>query len=438
MTRTASRTGIDVVPEAAPPLEPARLVSVGPGGALVAARPNLRYVAGELALDAPTLQGWDDCGIAYGILVDRVDLPGIAVLKGDGTIIGFIDRITLLSQFSLPVRRDLYEHRPLSLLMDPDPLMVDAESALDEISVRIAIEKPKALTAGFVVTTDQGKRYLGVGTALDLMRGSVAQARSRADDLEKARRGAEEASRAKSAFLANMSHELRTPLNGIIGFAELIGSGVIAADRTPEYAKDILSSGQHLLRLINDLLDIAKAEAGRLDLREEIFDLHEFAHHVARLLQVRADAAGVGLSVDMPAHDAGQLLVRADETRLRQILDNLIGNAIKFTPKNGAVRVALARVPEGVEIAVRDNGIGIAPADIPRMLEPFTQVDNHLARRREGTGLGLALARQFTELHGGTLTVESALGNGTTVRVRLPADRLIDVATVQNARARNG
>jgi two-component system cell cycle sensor histidine kinase PleC len=391
------------------------------------ARPaESHYVAGELALAAPTVRSSDDCGVAYKILVDHPDLPGIAVLKRDGAIVGFIDRITLLSQFSLPVRRDLYEHRPLALLMDRDPLIVDAESPLDEISVRIALEKPRALTAGFIVTSHRCGRYLGVGTALDLMRGSVDQARSRADDLERARRGAEEASRAKSAFLANMSHELRTPLNGIIGFAELISSGVVAAERSPEYANDILASGQHLLRLVNDLLDIAKAEAGRIELREDVFDLHDFARHVVRPLRARAAAAAITLTVDAASPDDTPLLVRADETRLRQILDNLIGNAIKFTPRNGDVRVALLRVPDGVEIVVSDNGIGIAAADIPRVLEPFTQVDSHLSRRHEGTGLGLALARRFTELHDGRLTIESVLATGTTVRVRLPKERVIE------------
>ncbi|HUC69217.1 MAG TPA: ATP-binding protein, partial [Stellaceae bacterium] len=243
--------------------------------------------------------------------------------------------------------------------------------------------------------------------------------------LRQAKEAADVANRAKTDFLATMSHELRTPLNAILGFAEIIRDRLLGpiTDRYAEYAQDIHSSGSHLLGIINDILDLSKVEAGRVDLVEEIVDLQTIIRSVVLLLRERAANAELTLKTELP--DA-LLLLRADERKLKQVLMNLLSNAVKFTPPGGEILVhARVESQRGVVIEVADNGIGIAPEDIERALSPFGQVDSRLSRRYEGTGLGLPLARALAELHGGTLTLESALGRGTIVRITLPADRLV-------------
>jgi PAS domain S-box-containing protein len=269
---------------------------------------------------------------------------------------------------------------------------------------------------------DSAGIFLGYrGTGADVTREVRAQR-----SLEHAKDQAETANRAKSEFLANMSHELRTPLNAILGFAEIIRERLLGpiADRYAEYAHDIHSSGTHLLGIINDILDLSKVEAGRLELIEEIVEIASIVRGVALLLRERVANAGLTLEVELPDTP---LLIRADERKLKQVLMNLLSNAVKFTPAGGqiAVRASIAGA-HGLIIEVTDTGIGIAPEDIERALSPFGQVDSRLSRRYEGTGLGLPLARALVELHGGTLSLDSRPGQGTTVRVTLPADRLVE------------
>jgi signal transduction histidine kinase len=244
------------------------------------------------------------------------------------------------------------------------------------------------------------------------------------ESLRHALHAADAAIKAKSAFLAAMSHELRTPLNAVIGFSEMLSLetfGSVGGTRNKEYLNDINGSGRHLLALINDILDIARIEAGHVELHEEVVDLKRLVHQTMVMVTPQAQAEGIHLAERI---DADVACLCADERRLKQVLINLVGNAVKFTMTGGEVAVSARRTEDGVAIAVSDTGIGIAEQDIPRVMSQFGQVDSSLARQYQGTGLGLPLAKQLTELHGGTLTIESVLGTGTTVTVTLPASRI--------------
>ena len=243
--------------------------------------------------------------------------------------------------------------------------------------------------------------------------------------MERARYEAELASKSKSEFLAAMSHELRTPLNAVIGFSDLLVScPQLPEQQRLEYLRDIRNSGNHLLELINDVLDLSKIEAGRLDLSEEPVELPSLANACTRLLGERAQSALLDLRCavadDLPP-------VVADKTRLKQILLNLLSNAIKFTEPGGTVTLAASLDADGrMRLGVADTGVGMAPEELSRAFEPFAQLDNVYSRRKQqGTGLGLALVRTLIELHGGTLEVDTAPGVGTTATCVLPAERVM-------------
>ena len=241
-----------------------------------------------------------------------------------------------------------------------------------------------------------------------------------------ARDQAELANRTKSEFLANMSHELRTPLNAILGFSELMGNATLGPLGNPkyvEYTKDINDSGRHLLALINDILDLSKIEAGKLELDEEDIDVARAIRSCMVLVKERARNGGVKLLTDLPD---GLPALHADERKLKQILVNLLSNAVKFTPAGGSVTVkAWFRPDSGFVIQVADTGVGIALDDIPKALTPFGQVDSRLDRKYEGTGLGLPLTKSLIEKHSGSLDLQSEVGAGTTVTVRFPPERMV-------------
>ena len=381
------------------------------------------YYAVDLRLAAESVGPEATCGQVFDLLVRNESWPGVAVVQRDGTVLGLVDRTTLLMTFAQPLLRDLFDRRPIARLMDPDPLMVEETADLASISNRIRDEKPEALARGFVIT--RNGRYSGVGTSLRLMTMIADQASHRSAMLEEARHAAEAASRAKTRFLANISHELRTPLNVVIGFAELLQSeflGPLGNDRYREYVEDIGSSGRHLLELINDLLDLAKAEANRMTLAESLVDFQALAASSFRLIRERAQAAGITLVLDVPEPLPP---VMADECRIRQVLLNLVSNATKFTPPGGRVTLSAGLDPEGrLWAEVHDTGIGMSKEEIATAMEPFAQIDNFLSRRHQGTGLGLPLTRRLIELHGGTMSIVSAPGEGTRVAFTLPADRL--------------
>ena len=244
--------------------------------------------------------------------------------------------------------------------------------------------------------------------------------------LTQAKEQADFANRSKSEFLANMSHELRTPLNAIIGFSEIIRDqmfGPVGQAQYVEYATDIHDSGELLLSLINDILDMSKIEAGKRALAESVMDVEHVVQSVVRLVTSRAKAGHLHLNVKVP-HDIPAL--RGEERAIKQIFTNLLTNAIKFTPEGGNVNLT-ARMDEfgRMCIIVQDTGIGISPEDIAVALAPFGQIESALSRKNQGTGLGLPLTKALVELHGGVLDLQSELGKGTTITVILPSDRVI-------------
>ena len=263
------------------------------------------------------------------------------------------------------------------------------------------------------VRTPDGAKVGGVAFFRD-----VTAERQAHQQLEQAREAAEAASQAKSLFLANMSHELRTPLNAVIGLADLLLlERDPLVDRQREYLTGIASSGRHLLALVNDVLDLAKIEAGKQELELESIPIHDAIEEGMAAIVPLADTRGVMLE---PATIVAVPNVRADRVRLRQVLYNLISNAVKFTDRGGIVRIRARRDGDRVSIAVIDTGVGIAPTDLSRLYRSFEQLTLPSGDRPGGTGLGLALTKRLVEMHGGTIDVESELGVGTTFTVRIP------------------
>jgi len=269
-----------------------------------------------------------------------------------------------------------------------------------------------------MVEVASGDRYL-VGIISD-----ITERKRMEKDLVAAKLQAEDANRAKSMFLANMSHELRTPLNAVIGFAEIIKDellGAINESRYRDYAADIHSSGKHLLRVINDILDMTKVEAGTYQLREDVCDVAKVVGDAVALVSNLAVQNDLTVRVDVP-DDIPFLF--ADERCVRQALVNFLSNGIKFTPKGGNVAVCARLEPDGaIAIAVVDTGIGMAQGDIQQALSPFRQLEDSHGRKYEGTGLGLSLTKAMVELHDGTLQVDSTVGAGTTVTALFPPGR---------------
>jgi C4-dicarboxylate-specific signal transduction histidine kinase len=269
---------------------------------------------------------------------------------------------------------------------------------------------------------DHAGRFLGYrGTARDTTEKVLAE---RA--LREAKAIAEAANLAKSQFLANMSHELRTPLNAILGFSEVLENGIAGPlqSRQTEYVGLIHQSGSHLLHVINEVLDLARIDAGKLELDDEVIDLRRLVDSCIALVKERAEAGLLNLTVEIEEYVPR---LTADQTRLTEILLNLLSNAIKFTELGGSINLTVRRAADGgIEFVLRDSGCGMTAAEIDVALELFGQVDTGLARRHEGTGLGLPLARRLAELHGGSLRIESEKGRGTTVTVTLPSTRAIE------------
>jgi two-component system cell cycle sensor histidine kinase PleC len=309
------------------------------------------------------------CGRAYNLFVAEPGLLALPVTEGERPV-GLLYRHDLTQHLAHGYGRPLFERKPVTRFMDPDPLIVDRSVGAERIQSMIVVEKQSALLRGFIITEQE--RYLAMGTALGLLRLSVIEIERRNVALELERRRAEDASSSKSRFLAQMSHELRTPLNAIIGFSDILGQEIFGPlpERYQTYARDIHWSGQHLLSIINDILDMAKIEAGKLehtDQRELAIDL--VCTEVARIMRERATTVGLRLELAMAP---GLPRLRADARAIRQMLLNLLSNAIKFTPAGGLVALQAHVLPDGrLGVAVRDSGIGMAPEEVATALLPF-------------------------------------------------------------------
>ncbi|MBS0280792.1 MAG: PAS domain-containing sensor histidine kinase [Proteobacteria bacterium] len=265
-----------------------------------------------------------------------------------------------------------------------------------------------------------GPRAKGAPAEIVAVTRDISERKAQERALIEARDEAMSASRAKSAFLANMSHELRTPLNAIIGFSELMEReifGPIGNPRYQEYARMIHDSGGHLLELINGVLDMSKIEAGKFELYEEIFELEDVSAASLRFVHLAAERGGVALKSEIAP---GVRRIFADKRAVKQILVNLLSNGVKFTPRGGQVMLSAGLIEKGIEIVVSDTGTGISKSDLEKLGKPFEQAEGGAMHGKEGTGLGLALVKSLAAMHGGDALLESALGVGTTVRVRLP------------------
>lgn len=380
-------------------------------------------LARDLAVSVLPLGPETTCSEVFTRLLAEGDLMHIPIVHEDRPV-GLVSRQDFMLTYVRMYGPEIYGRNPITCLMNEMPIIVEAASTCEEIGPQIFSADHATGLQGFIIV-EQG-RYLGIGLAANLMRVTADILLARAEELESQRRRAEAASESKSQFLASMSHELRTPLNAIIGFADLIRLelfGPMEPPRYLEYAQDIHSSGVHLLTMINELLDMAKIEAGHFDLHEDEVDLLEIGYEVIRMLRQSLQTARVALKLDIRE---ALPRIRADEQQVRRVLVNLLSNAIKFTPAGGKITLS-ARENEngGISVSVRDTGIGIPENKLQKVLEPFEQVENSFTRTRAGTGLGLPLTKAMVEAHGGTLTLSSTLGEGTCACVCIPSGRVI-------------
>jgi signal transduction histidine kinase len=401
------------------------------GGAITGVAISTMHYIGTAALRIPAQSHWNVsyvvASLVIGVLASSLALQ-VAVRRND--LKGYI---IAAGMFAFGI---VGMHFTAMSAVDfvPDPTVTGSGVLIASDAVAIAVAACVILIMGLGVVgaiVDHHLAYRAVGEAARLhsyieeLETTKQQLEITTRNLKWALSAADAANDAKSRFLAAMSHELRTPLNAVIGFAELFrmeASGPLGDPRYREYACDIHAGGLHLLQLINEILEVSSLNLGDIHLREEEIDVTAKIGRVVRVMLPDATKAGVQLDFRIAPFLPN---LRADRQKLWLILINLISNAIKFTPAGGDVLVTAKLCDAGMAIAVRDTGIGIAPEDLSKVFERFWQADNGLSRKYEGTGLGLPIARDLVELHGGGLSLESTPGSGTSATIVLPANRLI-------------
>ena len=400
------------------------------GGALTGAAIGAMHYVGMAAVRAPAYAIWNYDYVAASIVVGIV-MAAVAMQVAFSrnslhsyAVGAFLFALAIFGMHFTAMSAVVYQL---------DPLVQASSAVLDPASLAFVVGAGALLIVALGFTGALVDNHLARRMASEAvrLRAHIRELEITKDKLEEksielksALKAADAASKAKSQFLAAMSHELRTPLNAILGFAEILnreGAGPLN-DRYREYIRDIADSGDHLLALINDLLDIARLDAGEVHLSEDIFTVDDVIQEACRMVAGDADAAKIILDIH-PAN--GLPAIRADHRRIRQVLLNLIANAIKFTPADGWITLSATLENGDLVITVADTGIGIAQKDIPKALELFGQVDGKLSRQYGGVGLGLPLAKQIMELHDGWLRLTSTINVGTTVRVGLPSSRVV-------------
>jgi two-component system, sensor histidine kinase len=361
--------------------------------------------------------------VVFDRFQNEPDTLAIAVVDEAMRPLGLVERNAFTLKMAAEFGRALYARRPISALMDPSPLTLEGGTEAEDLFRTVDAGGLGGLLSGFIVT-EQG-RYAGVGSGVQVLQAAGALARRRADEmaalassLSRAEAEARASSRAKSEFLAVMSHEIRTPLNGVLGVAALMERQLEQESLRP-HLRTILDSGNSLLRLLTDALDMSRAEAGVLSLEPAPMRLTDLTDDLQALWRARADEKGLALTVACDAEDADW--VEADETRLKQLLNNLIGNAIKFTPEGRVDATITARLEDGrvtLSACVDDTGPGVPRERVETVFQPFNTGD--ATRHGAGAGLGLAICRQIVERMGGRIAAEASPLGGARFRFDLP------------------
>ncbi|MBO6633608.1 MHYT domain-containing protein [Parvibaculum sp.] len=418
-----------------------RFRPAGIGGAIIGLAIGAMHYVGMSAISVHGYITWDRDFVAASIVIGTLfaaaaseaafSLKGpwrihacwiLATIAICGLHFTGMAAVTITGDSSVEVASNAVDSVPLAIAVAAVTLLIVilayAGIAVDRHLAGRAVQEARRLRA-HVLELEDTKKKLEATSA----------------DLLVALKTASAADNAKSQFLATMSHELRTPLNAILGFSEIMTAetfGPLGNPRYKDYSQDIFRSGKHLLALINDVLDFTRADAGELHIHEEDVDIEEVAADAIRMIETQAATQRIeirtGFASALPP-------IRADHRRVRQILLNVLSNAVKFTPDGGQVTIGATAGPEGFVVTVADNGIGIAKEDIPLALERFGQIDSDLSRKYEGTGLGLPLSLCLMEHHGGTLDIESEPGRGTTVTLTFPVERIVALPEATRATA---